>query len=122
MAKKGFLALFIVATAVVFLLWVAKVGKHRVVPEIEKYSQAELELNKANMASLERMVVAFMAQEGRLPNDLRELRASQALLSANLDVWGTAIKYEKLSDENFRLISAGKDRAFNTSDDIVLNH
>lgn len=122
MAKKGFLAVFIVATAIVFLLWVAKTGKQRIIPEVEKYRQAELELTKVNMTSLERVIVGFIAEEGRTPNDLRELRALRALLSANLDAWGTAIKYERLSDENFRLISAGKDKAFNTSDDIVLNH
>ena len=122
MAKKGFLALFIVATAIVFLLWVAKVGKHKIIPEVEKYRQAELELTKVNMASLERVIVAFIAEEGRTPGDLRELRALHGLLSTNLDAWGTAIKYERLSDESFRLISAGKDKAFNTADDVVVNH
>jgi hypothetical protein len=39
-----------------------------------------------------------------------------------LDAWGTAVKYERLSDTGFRLRSAGPDRVFDTADDIVKDY
>jgi hypothetical protein len=39
-----------------------------------------------------------------------------------LDGWGKSIRYERLSDSSFRLISAGKDKTFDTEDDIVLDY
>jgi hypothetical protein len=38
------------------------------------------------------------------------------------DSWGNKIKYERISDENYRLISAGKDKIFDTDDDIVIKN
>ncbi len=122
MKIKGFVAVFIVSCAIVFLIWVAKSGKEKTVPEVKAYRQAEVDLTKVNMAGLEKTVVSFMAQEGRTPDSLKELRSLHSLPGANVDSWGTAIRYDKVSDEKFRLVSAGRDRAFNTSDDIVVEY
>lgn len=122
MKKWRSLAIFIAAAGIVFLLWVAKAGKENIVKEVKVYRQAEVDLTKANMVSLEKVIASFLAQEGRTPDSLKELRAFQVMVTATLDAWGTAIKYEKVSDDNFRLISAGKDKAFNTSDDIIINY
>jgi len=34
--------------------------------------------------------------------------------------WGMFPNYERISEEDFRIVSAGKDKVFNTEDDIVL--
>jgi hypothetical protein len=50
---------------------------------------------------------------------LDDIRFSAALTTGKWDAWGRKIKYERLSDENFRLTSAGFDGTFGTDDDIV---
>ncbi|KKM73679.1 hypothetical protein LCGC14_1408030 [marine sediment metagenome] len=99
-----------------------KGGKEQLPREVKAYSEMGLELTKVNMANLKTAIFIFTAEQGRTPKDLKELRAVSRQFGATLDSWGTAIKYEKLSDENFRLISAGKDRVFNTSDDIAVEY
>ncbi len=99
-----------------------KGGKQQLPREIKAYGEMGLELTKANMANLKTAIFIFTAEQGRTPKDLKELRAFSRQFGATLDSWGTAIKYERLSGENFRLISAGRDKIFNTSDDISLGY
>ncbi|MGB2845179.1 MAG: hypothetical protein WBC02_10025, partial [Candidatus Aminicenantaceae bacterium] len=94
----------------------------QVIEEVEMFSKVKQELTKTNMDSFSREILTFVIQEGRTPKDFKELRKYHALLAVGLDGWGTAIKYERLSSDDFRLISAGKDKAFNTSDDIVIDY
>jgi len=122
MKIKGFVAVFIVACGVVFLIWMARTGKEKTLKEAKAFDQTQRDLTIANMSALQGVIVSFIAQEGRTPNNLKELQTIHALIQASLDGWGTAIKYEKVSDENFRLISAGKDRTFGTSDDIIKDY
>lgn len=92
------------------------------VEEVKAYGEVRVELTKTNMATLSRAVISFITQEGRTPKTLKELKAFHAPATSDLDAWGTAIKYERLPDEDFRLISAGKDRVFNTPDDIAIDY
>ena len=68
------------------------------------------------------MIIAFIAINGGAPEDLSRIRQTKPRITEIFDDWGTSIKYEKLSDESFRLISAGKDGVFQTKDDIVLDY
>ena len=122
MKIRGFLIVIVLGVGIVYLLWMMKGGKEQLPREVKAYSEMGLELTKINMANLKTAIFIFTAEQGRTPKNLKELRAVSRQFGATLDSWGTAIKYEKLSDENFRLISAGKDRVFNTSDDISLGY
>lgn len=119
---RGFIAVFIVACGIVYLLWMARTGKDKTLKEVKAYDQTLVELTKATMAALQQAIVTFIAQEGRTPENLKEVQRIHSFPAANLDAWGTAIKYERLSDDNFRLTSAGRDKAFGTSDDVVINY
>lgn len=122
MKLRGFLAILILGAVVVYFLWVAKAGKDKVIYEVKAFSQAKLQLTRANMASLAREVHSYIAMQGRYPKNLKELQEFRRLPLSTKDAWETAIKYERLSGESFRLISAGPDRAFDTEDDISNNY
>jgi hypothetical protein len=74
------------------------------------------------MQSLEKIILSYIAGEGQAPKSLQDLRNSSLLVGGTMDGWGKSIKYERLSDSSFRLISAGKDKTFDTEDDIVLDY
>lgn len=123
MKIKGFLALFLLVVVIVFFLFVLRAGKQKQLPgEIESFNQVKYKLTKANMTTLERLITTYIANEGHPPNSLRDLQGLYVISAARVDAWGTAIKYEKVSDSDFQLISAGRDRVFNTKDDIVLKN
>ena len=119
---KGFLGLISLIIAIVIIIWIA-VARHedQVIEEVKAFDEVKFELTRVNMTALERVITSFIVSEGRTPENLNEVQALRFQPAAKLDAWGRAIKYEKLSDENFRLISAGKDGVFDTEDDIVLN-
>lgn len=118
MKLRGFLAVLILAAAVVYFLWVAKAGKDKVVDEVKAFSGAKLQLTKTNMAYLAREIHSYIAMQGRSPKSLKELKEFRRIPLSSLDAWGTEIGYKRLSEEEFRLISAGPDRNFDTDDDI----
>jgi hypothetical protein len=131
MKIRGFLAIFVVAAGLLYLLWMMQGGKEQMPTQggkpqlpapVRAYRAAELQSTKANMQSLKTEIFMFSAEEGRTPKDLKELREYSGRRGADLDAWGTKIKYKRLSDEHFRLISAGKDKTFNTADDFVLEY
>lgn len=122
MKIRGFLAVLILAAVVVYFLWMAKAGKDKVVEEVKVFSDTKKQLTEANMSSLAREIQSYIAMQGRTPNSLKEFRALRTMPISTLDAWGKAIKYERLSDEDFRLISAGADGEFDTSDDIAKDY
>ena len=122
MKIRGFLVVLVLAAVAVYFLWIAKTGEKQVLEKVEMFSKVKQEVTKINMDSLSKDILTFVTQEGRTPKDFKELRKYHALLPVGLDGWGTAIKYERLSSDDFRLISAGKDKTFNTSDDIVIDY
>lgn len=112
----------ILSVAVVYFLWVAKVGKDKVIGEVRAFSESKLQLTKANMANLAKEIQTFMAMQGRAPSNIKEIQMFRRIPLGILDNWGTAIKYEKQLDEDFRLLSAGPDRTFGTEDDIIKDY
>jgi hypothetical protein len=120
MKKKGFLTVLVVAFAIVYFLWWTKEGKEKFMDAVKVFKPTEQEMTKANMNSLAKEMLFFVAQAGRTPTNLREFQKFQGTLSETSDAWGTMLRYERLSEEDFRIVSAGKDKVFNTSDDIVL--
>jgi hypothetical protein len=122
MKMRGFIVLFVVACGIVYLLWMVKAGKDKTLKEVKAYDQTQVELTKVNMAALQEAIVTYIAQEGTTPENLKEVQRIHSFATAHLDAWGTEIKYERVSSDNFRLTSAGRDKAFGTSDDIVINY
>jgi hypothetical protein len=131
MKLRGFLIIIVLAGGLLYLLWMMQGGKEQVpdregkeqLPvQVKAYREAELQATKANMLTLKTAIFMFTAEEGQTPKDLNELKKFGGLRGANLDSWGTPIRYKRLSDQNFRLISAGKDKIFDTSDDIILEY
>jgi hypothetical protein len=120
---RGLLVVLILAMGIVYLIWFSKTGeKNRLEEKVDRYVQVEADLTRTNMQALQKIVISYMSSEGQSPRSLQDLRNFNALVGGALDAWGTSIKYERIADESFRLISAGKDRFFGTADDIVLNY
>ena len=114
--------MFILVSVLVYFIWFAKTSKETIPGQIEAFDSAKDKLTRTNMTSLNRIIEYFIATQGRTPENMRELLTSQRIAGAQFDGWGTEMKYEKISDENFRLISAGHDRTFDTDDDIVVEY
>jgi hypothetical protein len=123
MKIRGFLALLVLTMVVVYFIFFAKAGKKSYLEgTVDAYDRIKVQTTKVNMATLEKAISYFISSEDRTPADLKELSASRLLTGAPLDGWDRPIKYEKVSDSNFRLISAGRDGKFDTSDDIVVEY
>ncbi len=122
MKMRGFFVLFFMAGLIYFTLWMVKGGKDKVVREIKRLDQTQVQLTKANMTSLQKAIISFTIQQDRTPNDLKELKLVVVSPFGYSDAWGTPFKYKKLSGDKFRLISASADKTFDTSDDIVVDY
>ena len=120
MKLKGFLALFILVGAVVVILWQVKpLGDQGLKKKIQAIDTAKVQTTELNLKALQREIVVYMTTHARAPENLKQLPQTALLMIETADAWGTPIRYERISDDSFRLISAGNDREFNTSDDIV---
>lgn len=123
MRVKGFLAILLLVILVVFFLYIVKTGKHEQLPgQIEAFEGMKDKLTRANLKTLEKEITSYMAQSGESPRVLSDLDRFHLISAARVDAWGKAIKYERMSEERFRLISAGKDKLFKTEDDIILEY
>lgn len=95
-------------------------GKSQLEQDLAAQQRAMIELTKANLSSLEKIILAFLSQQGRLPKDFEELRQSRLLVGPAIDAWGRELRLETIGEEGFRLLSAGADGQFGTEDDIAL--
>ncbi len=123
MKARGLLIVLVLAVAIVYLIWFSKSGeKTHLERQVDRFVQAKEDLTRVNMQSLQKIILSYIAGEGQTPKRLQDLRNSNLLVGGTMDGWGKSIKYERLSDSSFRLISAGKDKTFDTEDDIVLDY
>lgn len=121
MKIKGFLVIFLLVIIVVFFLYVVKRGgKSQLEEQVDAFSQVREKTTRTNLMSLERAIDFFIAQNGRTPKNLSEIQTYSRSIYEDSDSWGTPLRYEKISDSNYRLASAGKDKTFDTDDDIVI--
>ena len=121
MKVGGSLVVLVLAAAVVYAIFFAKVADDKGMLEIQvdKYLESKVKLTGANLEALSREVLNYATQGEGLPESLDALRKFHPTAAALPDAWGRRIRYEKLSDDSFRLRSAGPDGAFDTEDDIV---
>jgi len=121
MKVGGSLVVLVLAAAVVYFVFFAEVADDKGALEIQvdKYLESKVKLTGANLEALSREVLNYATQGEGLPESLDALRKFHPTAAALPDAWGRKIRYEKLSDDSFRLRSAGPDGAFDTEDDIV---
>ena len=119
MKIRGFLAVLLLVVVVAYFVYFARSGgKSNLRTEVDQFLRTKIELTKANLATLGSVIAGFVGSEGRTPADLTDLRRLQPVTTGLVDAWGREIKYERISDSDFRLTSAGPDGAFGTADDI----
>lgn len=117
------MVVLILGVAIVFLLWFSKSGnKTHLEQQVDRFEQTKEELTRVNMQTLQKIIQSYMATEGQTPKSLQELRTANLLMGNILDGWGKTLKYERLSDSSFKLVSAGRDKAFDTQDDIIVEY
>ncbi len=117
------MVIILLVSVVVFFLYTLKSRGNKDIPEqIEAFSAAKQKLTEANMSSLQKEILTYIVSQGTAPRSLDDVRFSPAITTGKWDGWGKEIKYERLSDENFRLTSAGHDGVFGTKDDIVTEY
>jgi hypothetical protein len=122
MKLRGALVGILLALVAVFAIFFAKTdkgGKAGLEIMVDKYLESKIKLTEANLQNLSREVLSFAAEGEGLPASLADLRRFHPTAGSTPDAWGRAIRYERLSDESFRLRSAGPDGVFDTADDIV---
>jgi len=123
MKIRGFLVILMLAAVVVFFLYTLKSGGKKDIPEqFEAFSRAKQRLTETNMETMKKEIAGYIAIQGTAPDRLEDLRAITPITTGKWDGWGKALKYEKLSNESFRLTSAGHDGVLGTQDDIVVEY
>ena len=114
------MVIIVLVAVVVFFLYTLKSGGDKDIPEqIEAFSRTKQRLTETNLSSLEKEILSYIVSHGAAPQSLDDIRISPALTTGKWDAWGNKIRYERLSDENFRLTSSGHDGKFGTKDDIT---
>jgi hypothetical protein len=122
MKGGGGLIVLLLAMVIVGFLYFGRVGQKKSYIEttLDANERIRTELTKVNLSTLERAIQFATSADGELPADLNAVFASRMFTGDPSDGWGTRIKYERKPEAGFRLIAAGKDRAFGTADDIVV--
>ena len=122
MRMRGALIVLVLAMVIVYFLYFAKLGqKGYLRTTLDANDRIRAELTKVNMATLERAIQFAGGTQDELPADLSAVFASRMFTGDPSDGWGTPIKYERKPEAGYRLIAAGKDKAFGTADDIVID-
>jgi hypothetical protein len=117
----GLLFLVFLAAAVILAVQFFRPSgekKSLVEKQLEAKDAAAVVQTAANLQAVETAVVAFMSERGGAPASLEDVRKAGLLPGGALDGWGRAVKYERISEVSFRIISAGPDGRFGTADDV----
>ncbi|MBN1223683.1 MAG: hypothetical protein JXB23_10560 [Candidatus Aminicenantes bacterium] len=123
MKIRGFLVILMLAVVIVFFLYTLKSGGSKDIPaQIQAFDSAKQRLTETNMETLKKEILAYIVSSGVTPDKLEDVRMPGPLTTGKWDGWGKVIRYEKLSEEDFRLTSAGNDGEFGTADDIVKDY
>jgi len=123
MKPKGFLAAFVLVAGVAVILWQTKpVGEEGLQKKIQAVDRAKEQATQMNLKALQREIVMYISEYGRAPENLKQFLQNARLMTGDEDAWGIPVQYKRISDDSFQLISAGNDREFDTSDDIVLKY
>ncbi len=119
MKIRGMLIGLVLVMGIVLFLFYGRMGndKSAIETQIDQAGRAKIEITGSTLDLLGREVLSASAETG-LPRELKDLQRMRPQFSVPLDAWGMQVKYEVLSENSFRLTSAGPDRKFATVDDI----
>ena len=121
MKIRGALIILLLGMVIVYVLYFARAGKKSYIEATQDANEKiRTQLTQVNMGTMQKAIDYFIAAEGEAPADLKALFAARLFSGDPSDGWGTPLKYERLSDSAYRLVAAGKDKTFDTDDDIVL--
>ncbi len=121
MRFRGFMVILLLVVVITYFLYIMKTGEQEAIQEtVSAFDRAKHHLTETNMKSLERIITLYTADRGALPSRLEDLSSLGTMTTGIKDAWGTKFKYERTTDQNFRLTSAGADFKFGTEDDISL--
>jgi len=121
MKIKGFLVILVLVAVIAFFIYYIGSGEKKVIEDqMGSFTKAKEKLTRTNINNLKRVVDSYAAEKGSLPDTLQDMRLDIPITTGKLDAWGIEIKYERLSDREFRLTSAGSDKTFGTDDDIII--
>ncbi len=121
MKGKGALAVLLLVIVIIFFVYFIRTeDKAPIEEEVSRFSQTRAELTVANLESVSRAILEWMADgNGQVPDSINDFQKTRSYGLSFQDGWGRDIKYEKISDTSFRLRSAGQDGQFETDDDIL---
>lgn len=121
MKLRGLVLGVLLAAVVVYFIFFTKVADRKGGLEImaDKYGEAKAGLAGTDLESLGRVILEYASAGEGLPKSLEALRRYNPAASVRTDPWGHRVRYERLSEDSFRLTSAGPDGAFGTADDII---
>ena len=92
MKMKGFLVIFLLVVILVFFLYVVKRdGKSRLKGQVDAFAKAKEKTTRTNLSSLEKAIDIFIAQHGRIPDDLKEIQTFGRSVYVDTDSWGNKI-------------------------------
>lgn len=121
MKIKGFLVILLMVVIIAFFIYYIGSGKKKIIKDqVDSFSRAKAKLTRTNMNTLKHAVDSYAATRGALPNKLEDVKLNIPITTGKLDAWGKKIKYQKVSELELRLVSAGADGIFNTDDDIII--
>jgi len=112
----------LVAVGAYFIMTIKSKQVEGIEEQVDAFLSVKTDLTKTNMAALQRAVNIYIAQVGKNPETLQDLSRMQPMAAAQVDGWGKIIRYEKITEDRFRLTSAGPDGVFGTRDDIVMDY
>ena len=121
MKVRGLLIGILLALVAAYAIFFTKVADNKsgLAIEVDKYLESKIKLTTVSLESLAHEVLVYASDGQDLPESLEALRRFHPTAGALPDAWGHKIRYERLSDDSFRLRSAGPDGVFDTPDDIV---
>ena len=123
MSLKGMLAVILIVLAVVFILKQIKpIGDGGILEKIRIVDKTKKQTTHMNLKSLQREIIVYISEHGKAPESLKQLPRHSKYIANLPDAWGTPIRYRRISGDHFLIISAGIDREFDTSDDIILDN
>jgi hypothetical protein len=114
------MAVLLLAAVIAVALYLVKSGgTAKIRRDVETFSRAKVSLTETALQTLQRQVENYIATRGATPAGLDALKEAGPLTFGKQDAWGRNIRYERLTDSTYRLISAGPDGKFDTGDDIA---
>ena len=118
---RGFLLILLLALLVIVTLYTGFLSKKDSLPQkaISASNRMDHMLTETDLKHIIQAIESYFSDFGRYPESLKELiPVYLRTLNESLDPWGTPYQIITDGQTDLSLVSAGKDKIFNTSDDL----